>query len=53
MLVWLLMLVIVLCAIAYVFWNYFKIKQLGEGTDEMVELAAIIRSGSRTFIKTE
>ena len=47
------MLVIVLCAIAYVFWNYFKIKQLGEGTDEMVELAAIIRSGSRTFIKTE
>ncbi len=51
--VWGCMTFIVLLAIAYVFWNYFQIKKLGEGNEEMVELAAIIRSGSRTFIKTE
>ena len=51
--VWGCMTFIVLLAIAYVFWNYFQIKKLGEGNEEMVELAAIIRSGARTFIKTE
>ncbi len=51
--VWGCMTLIVLLAIAYVFWNYFQIKKLGEGNEEMVELAAIIRSGANTFIKTE
>ncbi len=49
--------IIVLCiialAIAYVFYNYFRIKKMGEGTAEMVEMSAIIRSGASTFMKTE
>ncbi|MCR4620697.1 MAG: sodium-translocating pyrophosphatase [Clostridiales bacterium] len=52
-LVWIPMLFIVLCAIAYVCWNYINIKKLNEGTEEMIELAATIRSGARTFVKTE
>ncbi len=51
--VWSPMLFIVLCAIAYVCWNYINIKKLNEGTEEMIELAATIRSGARTFVKTE
>ena len=50
--VWSPMLFIVLCAIAYVCWNYINIKKLNEGTEEMIELAATIRSGARTFVKT-
>ncbi len=38
---------------AYVFFNYIKIKKMKEGTDEMAEMAAIIRSGADTFMKTE
>ncbi|MBQ4227261.1 MAG: sodium/proton-translocating pyrophosphatase, partial [Clostridia bacterium] len=53
MLVWILMLVIVLAAIAYVAWNYIGIKKLNEGTEDMIELASIIRSGAQTFVKTE
>ena len=49
--------VLVLCAVAaaivYVGWNYLRIKQMPEGTDEMVEMAAIIRSGANTFMITE
>ncbi len=48
---------IVLCvavlAIAYVVFNFFKIRAMKEGTDEMVEMAGIIRSGASTFMKTE
>lgn len=33
--------------------NYKYIKQLDEGTPEMVELAGTIRSGANTFLKTE
>ena len=39
--------------IAYVAWNYFRIKKMGEGTDRMVELSGIIRSGANVFIKKE
>ncbi len=53
MLVWILMLVIVLAAIAYVAWNYISIKKLNEGTEDMIELAATIRSGANTFMATE
>lgn len=40
-------------AIAYVAWNYFRIKKMEEGTDRMVELSGIIRSGANVFIKKE
>ncbi len=40
-------------SILYIIHNYRKIKQLPEGTKEMVEMAAIIRSGANTFIQTE
>ncbi len=48
-----LMLIIVAAAIVYVCWNYVNIKKMNEGTDDMIELAGIIRSGARTFVKTE
>ena len=50
-------LVIILCVIAaticYVFWNYQRIRNMPEGTQEMVEMAGIIRSGANTFMRTE
>ena len=51
--VWLLALCVVVVAIAYVFYNYFRIKKMPEGTDDMVEMAGIIRDGASAFIKTE
>ena len=48
-----LMLIIVAATIAYVCWNYINIKKMNEGTEDMIELASIIRSGARTFVKTE
>ena len=51
--VWLIVLCVTVIAIAYVFWNYARIKKLPEGTAEMSELAGIIRSGAETFLKTE
>ena len=45
--------IIAAIAVVYVFFNFFKIKSLGEGTPEMVNKASIIRSGARTFIGTE
>ncbi len=39
--------------VCYVFFNFFKIKRMKEGTAEMVEMAGIIRSGASTFMKTE
>ena len=44
---------VVVLAIAYVFYNFFRIKKMNEGTAEMVEMAAIIRSGASTFMATE
>ena len=38
---------------AFVFFNYMKIRKMDEGTDEMVRMAAVIRSGAGTFMKTE
>ena len=44
---------IVLCvivlAMVYVAYNYFKIKKMDEGTAEMAEMAGIIRSGAAEF----
>ena len=49
--------ILTLCAIAaticYVIWNYLRIRKLPEGTQEMAEMAGIIRSGANTFMKTE
>lgn len=46
-------LVIALLAIAYVGYNYVRIKKMDEGTPEMIEMAGIIRSGANAFMKTE
>lgn len=40
-------------AIVYVAINYFSIKKMSEGTDRMIELSSIIRSGANVFIKKE
>ena len=50
---WLVVLLVVVLAIAYVFYNFFRIRKMGEGTAEMIEMAEIIRSGASTFLKTE
>ncbi len=50
---WWIVLALVVCAIAYVFYNYKRIRAMGEGTADMMEMAAIIRSGAETFMKTE
>ncbi len=45
--------IVVVLALVYVLCNYMKIKRMEEGTDEMVEMSGIIRSGAATFLKTE
>ena len=52
-LVYCLVLSVIVLTIAYVVFNYFHIKNMKEGTEEMVEMAKIIRDGASTFIKTE
>jgi K(+)-stimulated pyrophosphate-energized sodium pump len=44
---------VVLLSIVYLFFNFFRIKKMEEGNDEMKELAKIIRDGASTFLKTE
>ncbi len=44
---------VVALTFAFVFFNYMKIRKMDEGTDEMVRMAAVIRSGAGTFMKTE
>jgi len=52
--VWyILVLCVVALAIAYVAFNYRRIRKMPEGTQEMAEMAGIIRSGANTFMKTE
>lgn len=50
---WLIVLGVVVLALAYVAYNYFRIKKMPEGTPDMIELSGIIRSGAQTFLKTE
>ena len=52
-LVYTLALCVVVLALAYVAFNYMRIKKMKEGTDEMIEMAGIIRSGSDAFMLTE
>ncbi len=51
--VWYILLCIAVLAVCYVVFNFFKIKKMDEGTDEMKEMAGIIRSGASAFLKTE
>ncbi len=51
--VWPVVLFVVVLALVYITANYIRIRKMGEGTEEMSAMAAIIRSGSATFLKTE
>ena len=42
---------VIVLAIAYVIFNYVRIKAMKEGTEEMADLAGIIRSGADQFMK--
>ena len=46
-------LAVVVLALAYVAFNFIRIRKMREGTDEMIEMAGIIRDGASTFLKTE
>jgi K(+)-stimulated pyrophosphate-energized sodium pump len=50
---WLITLAVVVIALFFVLYNFRKVKKLPEGSDDMVEMAAIIRSGANTFLKAE
>ena len=50
---WLILLAIIVLTIAYVAFNFLRIRKMSEGTAEMAEMAGIIRSGAATFMKTE
>lgn len=51
--IWYAVLAVVVVALIYVLFNFFKVKKMDEGNEEMVEMAAIIRSGANTFLKAE
>ena len=44
---------VTLIALAYVVFSFFRIRKMPEGTEEMSEMAKIIRDGASTFMKTE
>ena len=46
-------LLVAVLTICYVFWNYSRIKKMDEGTEDMKDMALIIREGAATFLKTE
>ncbi|MBE7025361.1 MAG: sodium-translocating pyrophosphatase [Ruminococcaceae bacterium] len=48
-----LIIAVVVLALCYVLFNFIRIRKMKEGTDEMVEMSGIIRSGASTFLKTE
>ncbi|MDD6174376.1 MAG: sodium-translocating pyrophosphatase [Firmicutes bacterium] len=50
---YLIVLGLIVLALAYVIFNFFRIKKMNEGTAEMAEMAGIIRSGASMFLKTE
>ena len=50
---WYIVLCVIVLAICYVAFNYMKIKKMKEGTEDMADLAGIIRDGANQFIKTE
>ena len=48
-----LVIIAALLALAYVAFNYAKVKQLDEGTEKMKEIASAIRIGANAFISYE
>lgn len=50
---WYAVLAVVVLALVFILFNFNKVKKLKEGTDEMIEMAGIIRSGAGTFLKAE
>ncbi len=50
---WYIVLCIIVLAVCYILFNFLKVMRMKEGTEEMAEMAGIIRSGSVTFLKTE
>ena len=53
MTVWYAILFLIVLALCYIFFNFKRIRQMKEGTEEMADMAGIIRSGANTFMKTE
>ncbi len=53
MTVWFAVLFLLALSLCYIFYNFQRIRQMAEGTEDMVDLAGIIRSGANTFMKTE
>ena len=51
--VYIIVLIVVALAIALMIRNFFAVKKMPEGTEEMAEIAGIIRDGAKTFMKTE
>ncbi|MCQ2458607.1 MAG: sodium/proton-translocating pyrophosphatase, partial [Clostridia bacterium] len=46
-------LIFIAATLAYVAWNYIRIRKMPEGTPDMVDMAGIIRSGANAFMITE
>ena len=44
---------IIILTLLYILFNFIRVKKMDEGTDEMKEMAGIIRSGASMFLKTE
>ena len=53
MMVYLVVIIITIVALAYVTFNYFKLRSMKEGNSDMVENGDIIRNGARTFMRAE
>ncbi len=50
---WYIVLAVVVLTLVYIAYNYVRIRKMSEGTADMMEMAAIIREGATTFMKTE
>ncbi len=51
--VYLAVIIVSVCALAFVGYNFFRLKRMEEGNDEMKEIAEIIRRGARTVMREE
>lgn len=45
--------IVSLCTLAFVGYNFFRLRKMEEGNEEMKEIAEIIRRGARTFMREE
>lgn len=51
--VYLVIILIAVVALAFVGFNFFALRAMKEGNEDMIELAGIIRAGARTFMRAE